>query len=81
MDMIKDSLKRYRDHRIPTGSFLERVLCNDFMGACQRADDFNRHRLFDIAQIIYDELPIGAYGSEENYRAWLRGDHLKGEDE
>lgn len=77
MQLIEDSLNRYRDHRIPPGSFLRAVLCNDLLEACQRADAINRHHIFEIVRLVYNTLPIGAYGSPERYDDWISGKHLE----
>jgi len=72
---VIDSLKRYRDDRIPTGGFLAAVLSNDLKQACGRADSDNRETLVDIVTWIYNEMPSGAWGSPERVRDWLaRGD-------
>ena len=34
-----DSLRRYAQHHIPTGGFLQAVLENNLMQACGRADE------------------------------------------
>ena len=67
-----DSLDRYVTHGIPTGGFLEAVLCNDLMESFGRADSDNRFALFDICRYVYNELPGGCHGSPERVRAWLK---------
>ncbi len=69
---IYNGIRNYVDHRIPPGSFLEAVLCNDLKTACAQADHINRHALFEIVSYLYNEVPYDCWGSVENYRAWLK---------
>ena len=68
---VIDTLKRYIEKGIPTGGFLEAVLSNDLFGAMARADSYNRASLFFIVQYIYNNLPIGSYGSRKNVERYL----------
>ena len=68
---IVESLLRYWHQRIPTGGFLEAVLCNDLRDACGRADDTNIRHLPGIVQFCYWQLPGGSWGSPERVNAWL----------
>lgn len=63
-------LRRYIEHGIPPGDFLTAVLSNDLRGACERADDENRHRLFQYVQFLYSHAPVGCWGSSSNFRDW-----------
>ena len=66
--------------RVP-GDFLTAVLSNDLMGAVGRADDINRHRLFNYAAYFYNYAPPGSYGSPEAVRAWAAAGGLRGAQE
>lgn len=68
---MRDGMRLYIENGIEPGSFLRAVLENDLMEACSRADDINRHRLFDFAWFLYNGAPCECYGSPENVRAWL----------
>ena len=70
-DLVVESLDRYVKHHIPVGSFLECVLCNDLIGACEHADFINRRKLFEIALYVYNEVPSRARGSYDRYKRWL----------
>jgi hypothetical protein len=67
-----DSLDLYVKEGIPTGGFLEAVLCNDLMEAFGHADMFNRETLYDICRYVYNELPSACHGSPEKVREWLK---------
>jgi hypothetical protein len=67
-----DSLRRYAQHHIPTGGFLQAVLENNLMQACGRADEENAIALFQICSYIYNELPAPSHGSPAKVAAWLK---------
>lgn len=67
-----DAIDRYVKDGIPTGSFLEAVLCNDLMESFGRADMGNREALFKICDYIYNETPSGCHGSPEQVQEWLK---------
>lgn len=71
MENIKESLKRYTDHKIMTGSFLQAVLENNLFEAIGRADAYNQVRLKEICEYIYNELPSNCWGSKEIVTEWL----------
>lgn len=70
---MRDGFKHYIEMRIPMGGFGMAVVCNDLRGACGKADDINRHRLFDIVYFLYNEVPSQCWGSPEKVEAWLAG--------
>lgn len=70
-DNLRDAMRRYVEDGIPPGSFLGAVLCNDLMEACIRADDYNRHRIYDIVQWLYAEAPALCHGSPAKMQAWM----------
>ena len=71
MQDIIETLERYATHRIPTGGFLHAVLENDLKAACERADNINRGRLFEIVSYCYNNLPAVSWGSPEKVQKWL----------
>jgi len=68
---VKESIDYYVDHGIPTGSFLYAVLSNDLFEAMGRADETNRHALFDIVQYIYCCCPQACKGSSKAIDDWI----------
>ena len=68
---IEDSLKRYVDNRILPGEFLTAVLENNLMEALGRADSWNRQKLFEIVQYVYNDLPSKCWGSADKVKAWV----------
>ena len=66
-----DSLRRYVDHGVPVGGFLEAVISNDLFGAMGRADDSSRANLFAICSFVYNDMPGVCWGSPAKVTAWL----------
>lgn len=66
----RESMRLYVEHGVLPGSFLTAVLCNDFMEACGKADDVNRH-LWDYANFLYNYAPSNCFGSPEAVKAWV----------
>jgi hypothetical protein len=67
-------LRIYIDHKIEPGGFLTAVLCNDLTEATGRADVYNRRKLFEYIQFLYNDAPGDCWGSREKVSAWLRGE-------
>jgi hypothetical protein len=76
-DML-EGLNAYIETGRPTGGFLEAVLSNDLMAACDRADDGNRRNLPAYCGYLYNEAPIGCYGSPEAVKKWMAAGGLEG---
>ena len=74
-ELTMGALERYVDHRIPPGSFLRAVLCNDLFDAVARADLNNQYVLPLIVKYIYNELPGGCWGNAAIVDSWLEGDN------
>jgi hypothetical protein len=70
-EIIKESLIRYVQDRVPTGDFLQAVLENDLMEALGRADPDNREHIFGICYYIYNYTPHICHGSPEKVKKWL----------
>ncbi len=78
---MRDTMRRYIERGIPTGSFLEAVLCNDLMGALGRADEENRAALHGYAVYLYSYAPNGCHGSPSKVSEWISGGGLAGREE
>ena len=68
------TLNNYAYKKIPTGGFLEAVLCNDLSNAFGRADSDNILAMHQIVKFVYNKLPCGCWGSKEIVDAWLNGE-------
>ena len=66
-----DAVLMYFNEHVEPGGFLYALLANDFMEACARADEKNLAALPVWAVLLYNEAPIGSYGSPEKVKAWL----------
>lgn len=64
-------LKRWVEQGIEPGGFLRAVICNDLREATARADRFNRRKLFEYVEWLYNEAPSACWGSETRYNNWI----------
>lgn len=62
------SLERYRDHGVPTGSFLRACLCNQLAQAFMYANGNNVQLIGKIAMYLWWEMPEHAWGSAEKVK-------------
>ena len=67
------ALNCWIEHGIEPGHFLTAVLCNDLHEACRRADDENRHLLFEYVCYLHNECPSTCWGSKEKFKTWKAG--------
>jgi len=72
------ALKRFVLEGTPTGGFLEAVLNDELFLACASADQENSEALKDIVKLIYNHLPIGCWGRDEQYEEWREKGGLLG---
>jgi len=63
---------RYYENGIPPGSFLTAVIDNDLKEACGRADDMNRHCLFNYIMWFYNEATTGSWGHPSATTEWYK---------
>lgn len=64
-------LKMYIEDGIEPGGFLSAVLQNNLCEAAGRADLYNRRRLFEYVQWLYNDAPANCWGSPEKVQAYL----------
>lgn len=67
----RESIDRYLNHRIPTGGFLEAVLCNNLVESFARADEDNQTLIGTYIKWIYNNAPHDSWGSPEKVKKWL----------
>ncbi len=72
-----DGLLLYINKGIEPGSFLRAVICNDLKGSLAAADYINRTHLFDYVSFLYNEAPMGCFGSPDNYAMWIENGGLE----
>jgi len=68
---LQGGMRRYIENGIPPGHFLLAVLNNDLREACSRADDINRHLLWEIVGWLWNEAPAPCWGSPEKVSMWI----------
>lgn len=67
----KAGIDLYVSDGVPPGGFLTSVLENDLMGAFSKADLTNQRALGHIAAYLFNDVPMGVYGSPEKVRRHL----------
>lgn len=70
-DHMMRALRRYIDHHIPVGDFLEAVISNDLSGAVARADGDNMALIPTYVCWLYNEAPALCWGNARRYDEWL----------
>ena len=70
-DSTKIAIDMYAERRMPPGSFVEAVLCNNLKEALGRADDDNLRDIYEIVKYCYWEIPANCWGSPQKVKAWL----------
>ena len=68
---MRGGLERYINEHVPTGSFLQAILENDYHHAIGIADENNRANLPAYANFLYNYAPMECHGSKEKVAAWL----------
>ncbi len=78
---MRGALEAYVQRGQPPGDFLRAVLCNDLVGAVERADGINMERMYDWACTLYNELPSrpNCWGSPAAVEKWIQGGGLEGQ--
>ena len=77
-ERMMGGLERYIEDGIPPGHFLTGVLENDLMEAFSRADLENMKNIRAYCGYLYNEAPIGCYGSPAKVREWIKMGGLNG---
>jgi len=65
-----DTLLHWIAQARPMGSFCEAVVSNDLREAMGRADEPNRAALYETVSWLYNNAPIGCWGSPAALRSW-----------
>lgn len=68
---MQGGLRRYFERGVAAGGCLMAILENDLMQAFARADNETMRNMHGIVQWLYNEAPIGSYGSKELVRKWI----------
>lgn len=67
---MHDGVVNYVVHGITPGDFLTAVIEGNLFEAARRADDINKHRLWDYARFLITSAPAGCFGSKGVVREW-----------
>ena len=70
-DYMRDHIELYIETGIVSeGSFLYYILINDFINAIIRADQQNIINIPAYTNLLYNYMPIDAWGSHEKVKNW-----------
>lgn len=75
---MREGVRLYIEHGVMTGSFQTALMSNDLRGACEAADDINRHCLFDYCRFLYCDAPSECWGSPGKVSAWMARGGMRG---
>jgi hypothetical protein len=70
--LTKDTIDRYVEKGIEPGGFLTAVFENNLFEAVARADSLSIAELPEIVKYIYNNCPIGCWGSREAFQSWMK---------
>lgn len=73
-----ESLVAYARTGRPTGGFLAAYLSGDLFRALNAADGSNWSAFTEIGRFIWNELPMGCWGSPEQVSDWIGHRGLEG---
>lgn len=76
---LRDGMRRYIEHGILPGDFLQAVLRNDLVDAVLRADATSAHTMYGIACFMNGEAPETCWGSREKMEAWAKARRAEAE--
>ena len=71
----REGMKRYIEHGIIPGDFLQAVICNNLVETFAIADDTNIKRLCDYAFFLYWDAPSPCWGSKKKMSEWADSFH------
>jgi hypothetical protein len=74
---MRGAALRYIMDGITPGSFMTAIFENNLYEAVCRADDENRHSLYEYAMML-NAVPSGCWGSREKVNAWMKAGGLNG---
>ena len=69
-ERMMGGIRRWIDHGIEPGDFLQAVIQNDLRGAVGLADDENKRNLPAYVGYFYNEAPRGCWGYEGAIKEW-----------
>lgn len=69
-DYMREGMMNWIERGVLPGGFLTAILSNDFMGACNKADETNSRNLMNYAKFLYNAAPTGSFGGVKEVREW-----------
>lgn len=69
---MREGVRTYLEHGQRPGDFLIAVLENNLVQSVARADHINITQIVEWVKFLYNEMPIGSWGSREKVKAWSK---------
>lgn len=69
---MRRGVKLYLEKGLRPGEFLTAVLENNLVQSICRADQTNLAQIVEWAKFLYNEMPMGSWGSKEKVNAWIK---------
>lgn len=66
------AIVRFVEHGYMPGGFLTALLTNNLFLAVDTADRLNKAAIPEIVRWVFNNLPLGAYGTEDKMMDWCR---------
>jgi len=74
----RGGMRRYIEDGVIPGDFLQAVIRNNLVDALGKADDINCSRIMDYGSFLYNEVPLGCWGSKTKMLKWNKEGGLNG---
>ena len=75
---MRTGILDYVMNGVETGHFLKALFSNDLAETYARADGENTLKIKEYVTLMYNALPAGCWGSESNYKEWVKRKGLNG---
>lgn len=69
-ERMMPGIKRYVEHGVIPGDFLQAIICNNLKEAFRAADDENFENIAAYVGYFYNEVPSNAWGSLAEMIKW-----------
>ena len=69
---MRRGVKLYLKQGLRPGEFLTAILENNLVQSVCRADQINLAQIVEWAKFLYNEMPMGSWGSKEKVNAWIK---------
>ena len=69
---MRESVRLYLEHGLKPGSFLTAILEDKLVESVAQVDNINIAQIVSWAKFLWNEMPMGSWGSKEKVEAWIK---------